>query len=116
MNEVFISGKLVSDPVVRIVGGSMKVATTSIAVKDGGKKETTSFYDVDFWQKSAELVGSYFVKGNQISLRGHLKQDTYEKDGKKVSRVKIVADEILNLPVKEPVAVNNDYVQENLPF
>lgn len=124
MNHVFVSGKLVSDPVVRVVSGDMKVAGFSIAIKDAGKRGTTSFFDVDCWNKTAELVGKNFVKGNTISLVGKLKQDSYQdkKTNATVKKVKIVADSIINLPQADVVNeyVNNDEVEvgsgETYPF
>ena len=36
----------------------------------------------------------YLVKGKQIAVVGHLKQDRWEKDGQKFSKVSIVAEEV----------------------
>lgn len=119
MNNVFISGKLVSDPQVR-PAGQYKVAGFSIAVTDAGKKQSTSFFDVEAWNKTAEMIGQYFVKGRTISLQGKLKQDSYtdQKTNQTVKKVKIVVDSILNLPQGENSFVENQNapVEEPLRF
>jgi len=109
MNVVFVSGNLVKDPEVRVVGTNLKVATVGVAVKDRGKKNTVSFFDIDFWNQSAELIGQHYVKGQQISVRGVLKQESYNnKEGVKINKVKIISDEILNLPARKPEPVTKD--------
>lgn len=114
MNNVFISGKLVTDPQVR-PAGQYKVASVSIAVTDMGKKQSTSFFDVEAWNKTAEMLGQYFVKGKTISLQGKLKQDSYtdQKTNQTVKKVKIVVDSILNLPQND--SSENTTRHENVP-
>lgn len=112
MNNVYLSGRLTSDPNTR-PAGQYKVSTFGLAVQDAGKKQTVSFFDVEAWQKSAELVGKYFVKGDTLSLQGKLKMDSYtdKKTNQNVKKVKIVVDEILNLP-REKDVVNTDQNQD----
>jgi single-strand DNA-binding protein len=119
MNAIFVTGRLVVDPQVRPVSGTMKVATVAIAVQDVGKKQTVSYFDVDFWNKTAELVGKYFIKGSTISLQGKLKQDSYvdKKTNQTVKKVKIVADQILNLPQQTNNVETDDVeVEEGVSF
>jgi single-strand DNA-binding protein len=67
----------------------------SIAVNDGyGDNEYTSYFDVVIWGKTAENIKQYLSKGKQICLRGRLRQDRWEKDGQKYSRVIIVAETV----------------------
>ena len=120
MNEVYVSGNLVADPTVQVVG-EYKVCRVGIVVNDKGKKKTSSLFNVDIWNKAAELVGQFYVKGQLLSIRGSLKQESYEKDGKKVSVVKIISNEILNLPNRtekqsEPTTVVADVGVEEYPF
>lgn len=119
MNQVFVTGKLVADPQVRNLANNMKVTTFSVAVADGGKKQTTSFFDVDAWNKTAELIGKYFTKGQSISLQGKLRQDSYvdKKTNQTVKKVKIVVDQVLNLP-QFPVQdeVEQVQVEEEVAF
>lgn len=60
----------------------------------GQWSDEASFFDVTVWGKQAESLKQYLTKGTQILVDGHLKQDRWEKDGQKFSKVNIVADNI----------------------
>ena len=47
-----------------------------------------------FFGRLAELVGEYLGKGSPIFIEGRLKQDTWEKDGQKRSKLYVIADRI----------------------
>lgn len=104
MNSVFISGNLTADPQGKIVSNNVKLANFTVAVSDRNgpnKEKTTSFIDVTAWNKTAEIIIQHFVKGSMLSLAGHLKQESYEdKNGNKISKIRIVADEVLNIPAR----------------
>jgi single-strand DNA-binding protein len=61
---------------------------------DGQWADEVSFFDLTLWGKQAETLKQYLVKGKQIAAVGHLKQDSWEKDGRKQSRVSIVAESV----------------------
>ena len=74
----------------------------SIAVNEGyGEKKSVSYFDVVYWGKPAEAIKPYITKGKQIAVDGRLKQDRWEKDGNKYSRVYIIADSIQLLGGRE---------------
>lgn len=56
--------------------------------------EDTSFFDITVWGKTAENLKPYLTKGKQILIEGYLKQDRWEKDGQKYSKVNIIADNV----------------------
>lgn len=108
----------------------------SIAVNRSVKKgdswtDEVSFFDVTVWGKTAENLKPYIKKGTQISVQGYLKQDRWEKDGKKMSKVCIIANEVRLLggksegqsgqpqthsaPAPEPVT-NEDGFPSDIPF
>lgn len=67
----------------------------SIAVNDGyGDNEYTSYFDVVIWGKTAENIKPYLGRGKQLCINGRLRQDRWEKDGQKNSRVCIVAETV----------------------
>ena len=67
----------------------------SIAVNDGyGDNQYTSYFDVVVWGKTAENIKPYLGKGKQICINGRLRQDRWEKDGQKNSRVVSVAETV----------------------
>ena len=74
-------------------------ANVSIAVNRSKKEgdqwvEEVSYFDVTIWGKTAENLKPYLTKGKQICVEGHLKQDRWEKDGQKFSKVSIIADQV----------------------
>ena len=92
-NIVALVGRLVRD--VDLPQGNGP-ARFSIAVSDSKKQGETwvddpSFFDVTYWHKSAL---PFLLKGKQVVVAGHLKQDRWEQDGQKRSKVVIVADDI----------------------
>ena len=74
-------------------------ANVSIAVNRSKKagdewQNETSFFDVTIWGKTAENLKPYLTKGQRIAVDGYLKQDRWEKDGQKFSRITIVANSV----------------------
>lgn len=104
MNHVFLIGRITRDledktfsPAKDVNGKSR--ANLSIAVNRSVKKnnewvDEASFFDVTLWGKQGEWLYKEGAKGKQIAVDGYLKQDTWEKDGKKNSKVVIIANNI----------------------
>ena len=74
-------------------------ANVSVAVNRSRKQgdewvDEANFFDVTIWGKTAENLKPYLLKGKQIAIDGHLKQDRWEKDGQKFSKVTIIADNV----------------------
>lgn len=74
-------------------------AQVSIAVNRSKKQgdqwvDEVSYFDITIFGKTAENLKPYLTKGTQICVEGHLKQDRWEKDGQKQSRINIVADNV----------------------
>lgn len=90
MNVLVLSGNLCADPEMREVGGK-KVGTLRLANNTRfGQKEETLFIDVEVWEKTAELCEKYLKKGRSVLVKGRLKMDTWEKDGVKNTKFKLV--------------------------
>jgi single-strand DNA-binding protein len=105
LNEVRLIGNLTKDPDSR-AAGSHTIVSFSIAVNrkskgaDGQATEEVSFFDCDAWNKTGDLVMQYCKKGRQVLVLGRLKQERWEKDGQKRSKVKIIADNVQFLGAK----------------
>lgn len=74
-------------------------ANLSIAVNRSKKNgdqwvDEVSYFDVTLWGKQAESLKPYLTKGKQIAVEGYLRQDRWEKDGQKNSRVSITATNV----------------------
>ena len=99
INSVVIVGRLTRDAELRYLNSGTAVASISIAVnrskKDGDQWiSEANFFDVSYFGKGAEGIKPYLTKGTQIAVQGSLRQDRWEKDGQKFSRVNILADSV----------------------
>ena len=106
LNHVVLVGRLTGDVgsderSFGYVANGQARANVSMAVnrsrKDGASGnwiEEANFFDVTIWGKQAENLKPYLTKGKQIAVDGYLKQDRWEKDGQKFSRVSIVANSV----------------------
>ncbi len=99
-NKVMISGNITKDIELRYTPQGTAVCDFSIAInrkyKSGEElKEEVSFIGVTAWSKTAELINKYCSKGSNIFIEGRLTQESWEdKEGKKNSKTKVVAENI----------------------
>lgn len=96
-NRATLVGNVGKDPDVRDVGDTV-VAKLSLATsekfknRDGERIEETTWHNVVFWRKLAEIVEKYVKKGDRILVEGKITTRSYEKDGEKKYITEIVAD------------------------
>ena len=135
-NRVILIGNLTRDVELRQTGSETAVADIGLAVNDRVKRnnewvEEVTFVDVTLWAATAENAAKYLGKGSSAMVEGRLKLDTWEQDGQKRSKLKVVADRVLFLggrtenqrprqdeysepaPATEPVTTQQ---HENIPF
>lgn len=113
-NLVVFSGRLGKDPEIRQTAGNKTVAGFSLAVTDGwGHNQTTMWVNVETWEKTAEAVGRLLVKGSRAIVTGRLKEDTWESNGEKKSRFKVVAEKVEVIDFPETEKVTDD---DQIPF
>lgn len=125
-NRVMVAGNLTMDPRLKQVGEN-QVCDFSIAVneryktKGGEQKEDVSFIDITVWGYAASNCDKYLSKGSSVLVEGKLKQESWEKDGEKRSKLKIVASSVQFLDSKpksekQESAPAEDGAPSNLPF
>lgn len=73
---------------------SCSIATNRKAKKNGEWIDEVSYIDIEVWGKPAENLKPYMTKGKQICVEGYLKQDRWESEGRKYSKLKVVADHV----------------------
>lgn len=93
LNSVNLQGRMVRPLDLKILGEDKQVGNFSLAVQRNFKNRDGG-YDADFidctvWGKTAELIGNYFDKGDQIIIEGELRQETWEGDNGKRSKLKV---------------------------
>ena len=97
-NRVILMGNLTRDPELRYIQSGMAVSEIGLAVNDRRKTATgewvdePTFVDVTIWGRQAETASEYLTKGSPVLIEGRLKLDTWEKDGQKRSKLKVVCE------------------------
>lgn len=103
VNQITISGRLTADPVLRYTPSGTAVASFTVAHSERKFDKATNqwvdegdtlFLNVDCWKALAEGATESLVKGDPVTVTGKLRQENWEKNGEKKSRVKLVADEV----------------------
>lgn len=99
LNKIIIIGNLTKDCNVEYLGNGTAKGSISIAVNDTRKSgnewiDEVSYFDVTIWGKMAENLKQFLTKGQKVAIEGKLKQDRWEKDGQKFSRILIIAESV----------------------
>jgi single-strand DNA-binding protein len=94
INSIVLAGNVVADPESRSTQTGKAIATFRLAVNNPINDKDVVYIDVDTWEKQADFVTTYVKKGSAVSVVGRLKQDSWEKDGKKQSKILVVADRV----------------------
>ena len=127
LNKFLLQGRMVADPEVKQTQSGISFLEFTVAWSEKYKEtETPLFQRCKAWRNTAEFVGKWFRKGQEILVEGHMVTETWDKDGQKQSR-NICNVEKVNFcgpasKVSEKTdtsAVNtwvNDISDEELPF
>lgn len=105
-NRVILVGNLTRDPELRYIPSGSAVSEIGLAVNDRVKKgdqwvDETTFVDVTLWARTAEVANEYLSKGSSVLIEGRLKLDTWEKDGQKRSKLRVIAEKMQMLGGRE---------------
>lgn len=92
-------GRLTKDPEIRYTQNNMPVASFSIAVNRRFAKENDTvkadFFNVIAWNKTAEFIGKYFKKGQQILVSGRIENRNWtDQQGVKHYATDVIAEEV----------------------
>lgn len=143
-------GNLTRDPELRVTPKGTPVCVFGMAINRvfsddaGGKREETTFVDVEAWGRQAEVISKYVAKGGPLFVEGRLKLDSWEnKEGDKRSKLKVVLENMQLLgggkggdssaqggrsavpdrntapspaPSPSPAAPSSDDIEEDVPF
>lgn len=101
-NKVIIIGNATREPELKFSPKGTAVCKLGMALsrkyttETGEKKEEVTFVDVDFFGKTAEIVGKFVRKGAPLYVSGRLRLDQWEDKatGQKRSKLGIVGDEM----------------------
>jgi len=88
-NCVFI-GNLTRDTELKYTSNGTAVASGTIVSNrkyQDQDQEQVTFIDFKVWGKTAESINPYMLKGKRVCLAGELRQENWEKDGQKHSKL-----------------------------
>lgn len=105
LNQIVIVGRLVQDPEIKELENGNKVSYITLAVKRS-YKNSDGIYENDFipcivWNGVAENVAEFCRKGDLVGIKGRLQTDTYEKDGKNITKLNVIAEKVTFLSSKK---------------
>lgn len=106
MNKVILIGNITKELELRKTQTNKSVVEFSIAINEGyGDNKTTEYVNITCWEKLAERIVQYCRKGHKIGVEGRIKTDSYEKQGQKVYRTYVLANNIEFLQPKESTTI-----------
>ena len=124
-NRVVLMGNLTRDPELRYTPNGTAVAKFSIAVNRKYKEnEETSFFDIVFFGKPAEIIAEYMKKGRPLLIEGRLQQQRWETDdGQKRSKIEVIGENFQFIggrdqesPRKENDSEPPEFDDSDIPF
>lgn len=100
LNKVMLIGNLTRDPEVRYTPKGSAVTDVGLAINrsytldDGQRREETTFVDITFWGRQAEVIGEYMKKGRPMYVEGRLNLDQWEDktSGQTRTKLKVVGE------------------------
>ena len=101
-NRIVLLGNVTRDIELRYIPSGTAVTDIGLAVNDRVKKgdeyiDETTFVDVTLWARTAEIANQFLAKGSPVMIEGRLKQETWEQDGQKRSKHKVIGDKLILL-------------------
>ena len=94
LNHNTIMGRFVADPELRRTQTGKSVASFTIACDKPGKDNGASFIPCVAWDKTADFINNYFIKGSPIVIEGRLESRQYDdKNGQKRTVLEVVVSQ-----------------------
>lgn len=99
INVIMFTARLTGEPETRQLQSGKAVSKVNVAInnpykdKDGNWHSKAVFMTVECFDKTAERVAE-LAKGQPVYVEGRLKMDEWEKDGKKYTKVLVLAHSV----------------------
>lgn len=94
MNTVTIIGHIANDPELRNTNSGKTVCNFTLAVPRPGKDTQPDYIDITVWEKTADIIMQYAPKGKHVGITGRLRQEKWETESGKRSKIVVVGNEI----------------------
>lgn len=100
INSVNISGHLTGNIDLRATAGGNSVLSFCVVVSDrrrdknGEWTDNPNYINCAVFGTRADSLSKIFEKGMKVAISGHLRQESWEKDGQKRTSVSVVAEQV----------------------
>lgn len=127
LNKVLIQGRLTKDPELKKTQSDISMLLFTVAWSEKYKEvETKCFLLCKAWRQTADFINTYFRKGQEIALEGHMVTEDW-KDNEKVTlclveKAHFCGSKLNSTPEPEPKTDKDgfmtvpDDIDEELPF
>ena len=78
LNQITLVGRLGQDPEARFFDSGAVLTTLTIAVNRRSRDEKPDWFNLECWDKTAEVAANYTRKGSLIGITGELKLDEWK--------------------------------------
>ena len=92
-NKVILIGNVVKDVETKELASS-SVSRIRLAVDDPFREKNTVYIDCEAWGDQSTFAQKWLKKGSGIIVDGRLCMDSWEKDGKKETKIFVKAQDI----------------------
>jgi len=87
MNKAILLGRLTKAPEIKYTQSGKAVASFTLAIdhrKGASSEKQADFISCVAWEKTAETIGNYCSRGQQIAVEGRIQSRSYDaQDGSK---------------------------------
>jgi len=121
MNKIIVIGRLVRDPILTTSTGGTPICNFTVAVNGQSKPgvETTDYFKVSAFGKTAENCSRFLTKGREVCVEGRISLYTYvRQDGNAGASMDITARDVtfLGSPRKADEAMTAVSDDPDMPF
>lgn len=108
VNQVAVTGNLTREPELRATRGGTAVLSFGIAVNDRRKnpsgqwEDVPNFFECVTFGNRATALADILSKGMKVAIAGRLHYSSWEKDGRRHSKVDIIADDVDLMQNRKP--------------
>jgi len=87
-------------PELRSIPSGLSVTDIGLAVNNRRKSasgelvEEVTFVDITLWGRDAEVVCQHASKGSPLLIEGRLKQESWESEGQKRTKMKVIGERV----------------------
>lgn len=124
VNKVILLGNVGQTPEVKYSASGTPVAKFGLATterykdKSGEWQDKTEWHNLVAWQRLAEIVQQYVMKGSKIYVEGRLSTSSWEdkQSGEKKYRTEIIVGDLVLLDGKSETKKDTPITDEDIPF